>query len=478
MNGIAELYRLRLAETIAAGDTTPMMVFPIGEWHSALYPDLALTEDLANEMIANFEAGILGTEPVVDSSGKHDTSVPAAGWVKRVYLASYEEGDVTGLALWADVKWTGIGATMLSDDQYKYGSVEIGPVLLNDTGEKVENVLRSLTLTNTPVLRLMPGVKNAAEKQRSVVTLSLSEVTLAAIPEFIKVKMRAKWLKANPGKTEDDVPENMKASEGPTGLAETDPVAAAVAKLEEALTAANEALGGKLGIPVIRTYLREAIRKASAHALTEDPGDHAEPIDGSSDAASQPAKADEGQDVVLADGDAATKGSDPMKTVATKLNLAEDAPEALVLAEVVRLAEHDAAETKRADEAEVKLAETEKTGAIAAFTIKLDEAITTKNTVAPGQRDYFLGLADRNMVEAELALSSHTVKVIDTAEHGTGSEGEGKAAKRADVELSELTRARMVKDGIGYPKAMGLVLSENPNEIQERYQNFLDGKEG
>lgn len=167
-----------------------------------------------------------------------------------------------------------------------------------------------------------------------------------------------------------------------------------------------------------------------------------------------------------------------MKTVATKLNLAEDAPEALVLAEVVKLAEHDAAETKRADEAEIKLAETEKTGAIAAFTIKLDEKIKTENMIAPGQRDYFLGLADRNMVEAELALASHTVKVIDTTEHGTGIQGDDKPTKRADVELSELTRARMVKDGIGYPKAMGLVLSENPNEIQERYQNFLDGKEG
>ena len=443
MNGIAELYRLRLAETIAAGDTTPMMVFPIGDWHSSRYPDLPLTEDLANEMIANFESGILGTEPVVDSSGKHDTSAPAAGWVKRVYLASYEEGNVTGLALWADVKWTALGATMLSDDQYKYGSVEIGPVTLNDSGDEVDNVLRSLTLTNTPVLRIMPGVKNAAEKQRVAMTLSLSEVTLAAAP--------------------------------------IDPVAAILDDMDALAAKLDAALKGKLGMPAIRTMLKEVRSKASAHKLAEDhedPGDHAEPIDGSSDAASQPAKADEGQDVVLADGDAATKGSDPMKTVATKLNLAEDAPEALVLAEVVKLADHDAAETKRADEAEVQLAETEKTGAIAAFTIKLDEAIKTKNTVAPGQRDYFLGLADRNMVEAELALASHTAKVIDAIEHGSGTEGDDKPTKRADVELSELSRARMVKDGIDYPKAMALTLSENHNEIQERYQNFLDGKEG
>lgn len=440
MNGIAELYRLRLAETIAAGDTTPIMAFPIGNWHSAKYPDLPLTEDLAHEIIANFEAGVLGREPVVDSSGKHDTSAPAAGWVKRVYLASYEEGDVTGLALWADVQWTTLGAQLLNDGLYQYDSVEIRPVVMNESGDEIPNVLCSFTLTNTPVLSIMPGVKNAAEKQRIAVTLSLSEVKLTAAP--------------------------------------VDPVQSILDDMDALAAKADASMKGKKGMPDMRAMMRQARAKVSAHSLTEDPGDHAEPIDGSSDAASQPAKADEGQDVVLADGDAATKGSDPMKTVATKLNLAEDAPEALVLAEVVKLAEHDAAETKRADEAEVKLAETEKTGAIAAFTIKLDEKIKTENTIAPGQRDYFLGLADRNMVEAELALASHTVKVIDVAERGSGTEGDDKPTKRADVELSELTRARMVKDGIGYPKAMGLTLAENPNEIRERYQNFLDGKEG
>ena len=54
----APLYRLRLGERISAGQTTPMMVFPIGAWHSAKYPDLTLDEDLAHELIANFEAGI------------------------------------------------------------------------------------------------------------------------------------------------------------------------------------------------------------------------------------------------------------------------------------------------------------------------------------------------------------------------------------------------------------------------------------
>ena len=175
---LVELYRLRLADGIEAGDISPMMVFPIGQWHSAKYPELPLTEQLADELIANFEAGVLGTEPVVDSSGKHDTSAPAAGWVKRLYLAGYEGGGEDGLALWADVKWTALGAELLSDERYKYGSVEIGSVVMNDSGETVDNVLRSLTLTNTPVLRLMPGVQDAAARRGDPLTLSLAEFVM------------------------------------------------------------------------------------------------------------------------------------------------------------------------------------------------------------------------------------------------------------------------------------------------------------
>lgn len=385
MNSILPLYRLRLADGIAAGDTTPMMVFPIGEWHSSKYPNLPLTEELANELIANFEAGILGTEPVVDSSGCHDVSSPAAGWVKRVYLASYEEGDVTGLALWADVKWTSLGATLLTDEQYKYGSVEIGPVVLNDSGETVDNVLRSLTLTNTPVLRLMPDVQNAGEKQRVVATLSLSEITLST---------------------------------------------------------------------------------------TEDDGDPAVPTSGSSDDHSQPAKADEGHDVTLAEGDAAPKGSDHMKTVALKLSLAEDASEETILAEVIRLAEHDAAETVRADGLAAKLAETETKAAVDAFAVKLDEKITG-GFIATGERETFVDLATSQSVElAEKLIEARTAKVVDLAERGTDGEGsDGGTYADASVELAEKAKARKAADGSTYAAAEKLVLAEDEG-LAARYSEF------
>jgi len=373
---IQPLYRLRLADVIEAGSVSPMMVFPIGEWHSAKYPDLPLTEDLANELIANFESGILGTEPVVDSSGRHDTAAPAAGWVKRVYLASYEEGDVTGLALWADVKWTKLGAELLTSEQYKYGSVEIGSVVMNDSGETVDNVLRSLTLTNTPVLRLMPDVQNAGDKQRVVATLSLSEVTFSA--------------------------------------------------------------------------------------SQEDDGDPAVPASGSSDDHSHQAKDDEGRNATLAEGDAATKGSEPMKSVALKLNLAEDASEETILAEVTKLAEHDAAETARADAAEATLAETAKQAAVDAFAIKLDEKIAG-GFIASGERETFVDLATKQSVElAETLIAARTAKLIDLDERGS-DEAQPEYAD-ATVELAEKAKA-LVDAGkaADIVTAQDMVLAEFPD---------------
>lgn len=387
MNKLSSLYRVRLADgAISAGDVTPMMCFPIGEWHSAKYPDLPLTEDLANELIANFEAGVLGTEPVVDSSGKHDTSAPAAGWVKRVYLASYEEGDVTGLALWADVKWTALGAELLADERYKYGSVEIGSVVLNDSGETVDNVLRSLTLTNTPVLRLMPGVQNAAAKQRDIVTLSLSEFSLT----------------------------------------------------------------------------------------TEDPdGNPVEPIPASSDGSSQPAKADEGQPETLAEGDAAPKGSDHMRTVALRLSLAEDASEETILAAVTTLAEHDAAETERANAAEAKLAERDAAERKAAVERTLAELVEGGHLL-PGQKDEMLALAEDSPSGFNRACAVlKTTKAIDLSERG--SDAAGQSFADASVELDEKSKDMAKAEGITLSEAQLRVLAAD-EDLARRYRAFRMNK--
>jgi len=443
---VLPLYRVRLADPIAAGDVTPMMVFPIGEWHSAKYPDLPLTEDLANELIANFEAGVLGTEPVVDSSGKHDTSTPAAGWVKRVYLASYEEGKVSGLALWADVKWTELGAGMLTDEQYKYGSVEIGSVVLNDSGETVDNVLRSLTLTNTPVLRLMPNVQNAAEKQRDVVTLSLSEYTLAEPGSFNALRDA---LELAIGEAHGD--HVWVCDFGPDWVVYEQSLLDLPSRSYKAAYATTPQ-GITLGDPV-------EVKRETSYVPVSDGAPGAAPV--SSSPADALGMAAEGTPAALSEDPAAQKGADTrMKTVIQHLKLAEGASESDVLAAVVKLAEERDAEKTRAESAEVKLAEVEKAAAVAAFAGKLDEKIAG-GFIGTGERETFVKLADEQSVElAESLIAARTAKVIDLGERGSDAGGQ---EKPATVELADKSAGRAAKDGISLDKAQKLTLAEDPD---------------
>ena len=476
---IQNLYRLHLAEHIAAGDVTPMMVFPIGTFHSAKYPDLEFTEELANELIANFEAGILGREPVVDSSGRHDVSAPAAGWVKRVYLASYEEGDVTGMALWADVKWTSLGAQLLSDDEYKYGSVEIGMVVMNVSGDEVPNVLRSLTLCNTPVLSIMPSVKDAKAAQTLAVVATLSEYDFVdndpnvgggVDRDKIPAADFAGPNRSFPIVTPQDVADAARSlgrAKGPTGPIKAKIIsiakrkgAAFVAKLPEAWKMAEVELEGNpedddddqkpsdttpwdgllAMVNALPAHAKLALKgqkgNTAIHAgiakLCKDVQDFCDGLktSESTDPATRgagrlepdslepkPAKGahDASHD---SDGPIAPKGADHMNTdTLKKLNLAEDATDEVILAEVVKLID-------RAEAAEAKTAEAEKEVRKVDAEAKLAEAIKDAH-VLPAEKDALMALSESAPdVFAATLEARKTVKLVDVTEHGnSGHEG-------------------------------------------------------
>ena len=376
---LSEYYRLADLEQfkgqVKTGDLIPVPLFPIGNWKSAKYPKLDLTQELADEVIANFTARVLGTDPVIDSSGRHDSSAPAAAWTKRLSIEPTKDGGSL-LVAWSEL--TDVGADDLNNGRYRYASVEIGSHVDNVSGTKTDNVYRGATFCNTPVLRIMPAVLDTAE-----------------------------------------------------AIAASEPLAVALSEIT-------------LSTP-------------------EDPGDHAEPIDGSSDDHSQSAKDEEGQNVALADGDAETKGSDsPMKTVALRLSLAEDASEETILAEVTKLAEHDAAETVRADAAEATLAETAKQAAVDAFAVKLDEKIAG-GFIASGERETFVKLAGEQSPElAETLIEARTAKVIDLGEVGTDEPVTEYAD--APVELAEKAKALIdAGKATDIVAAQDMVLAESPD---------------
>lgn len=150
-------------EAPAEGDNTshgvPMV--PIGTFDTSGISHLAdkttISRRLADTLVANFNAQVMKTQPFFDDGGHREDK--ATGWITRLYVGTFPHavtGDpITGLL--ADVEWTSLGLTMLGDKQYRYTSVVIAPYRDEEDG-KDYTVLRSATLTNKPVMKMMPAI--------------------------------------------------------------------------------------------------------------------------------------------------------------------------------------------------------------------------------------------------------------------------------------------------------------------------------
>jgi len=173
--GLARAYEIELADAVKGGDVIPVMLFPIGTFHSKKYDKtrgpLELDLELAQEVIDHFNAGAAGVEPVMDSSGRHDKGAPAAAWYKKVYLADTTDG---GQALVSDAQLTDLGAELLNSGEYAYHSVEIDWINDPDSGERIDNVFLSGTLCNAPVLTMMPKILDTADALKTTKGVSLA----------------------------------------------------------------------------------------------------------------------------------------------------------------------------------------------------------------------------------------------------------------------------------------------------------------
>lgn len=473
--GLAELYRLADVE---AGKPSPMMLFPIGDWTSDKYPDLSLKQELADEVIANFEANVLRTKVPVDTN--HDQKSPANGWIDRLYMAPYEWQGLSGEALYADWTPNELGAGLVNDGQFAYDSIDLADFYTDPaTGATYENVLKAVSLANRPVLRMMPGVRDAGDAMKLAEprTFHLSEFTAAEAGstndqnEALKTALEGAYGAMHEGLyVEDFGPDWVVFHTWSAGMAE--------GHYYRADYAQDPTSGTTFGQPV-------EVERGTTYVPVSD-SSPAGRESASSTALSEAPKATEGHGAYLAEGDAAQKGADHMKTVIKALKLAEDADEATVLAEVVKLGEQvTTAETER-DDARLKLAEAEKAkraGEVAAQLKVLSEA----GKITPAEEKEWLGLAETNPAEfAGRIAARETLKdhiVVDYSEHGSGKQGStGEEFPDASLELAAKSRERMTKDSIGFSQAMSLVLSENVDDIKTRYDEFRagagTGKEG
>lgn len=122
------------------------LILPIGHWYSDRYGEFDITDETCEDMVANWEAKILGERsPYIDTD--HDGGA-AMGWIKT--LEARNDG------LYAQIEWTEPGKELLEKGIYKYFSAEIGEHKDIHTGLKIKNVLIAATLTNRPFMNTMP----------------------------------------------------------------------------------------------------------------------------------------------------------------------------------------------------------------------------------------------------------------------------------------------------------------------------------
>lgn len=157
-----------------------------------------------------------------------------------------------------------------------------------------------------------------------------------------------------------------------------------------------------------------------------------------------------------------------MKSVALKLNLAEDADETTILAEVVRLAEDRDAEKGRADEATAKLAEVEKAKRDAEVEAKLVELIDGGH-VLPGQKEMWLSLAEAAPASFDaMAESAKKAKAIELGETGDGTPPADESDD-ANTALAELAAKIASERKLELGAAMDVALAERPDLASRLY---------
>jgi len=144
--------------------------------------EFSITKEQLQDMVANFNQNVLGTDPPVDFS--HDNEKKAAGWIKHLEL--FEQDNQVGLL--ATIRWTKSGEKALSDKEFRYFSASFTFDFFDgSTGKSFGPVLRGGALTNIPFLRHLPAIVELHNKQTKGVNQMADTMNLSDHNAQVKV---------------------------------------------------------------------------------------------------------------------------------------------------------------------------------------------------------------------------------------------------------------------------------------------------
>lgn len=129
---------------------TQIEILKTGSWDTPNHGKFTVTEQDLDEYVKHFNDKVRAGVPIDIEHRKRGDE--AFGWIEGVTKA--------GDGLWATVKWTKSGASLLADRAYKYFSPEFYPKGYTDpeTGKKYDNVLLAGALTNRPLFKSLTPI--------------------------------------------------------------------------------------------------------------------------------------------------------------------------------------------------------------------------------------------------------------------------------------------------------------------------------
>jgi hypothetical protein len=446
------------SEQYLLAENKPVMVFPIGKFRTRDYPKLNLDRAFADQIIEHFDSKVLGaTEPFIDASGKHDYAAPAGGWVKKLFIAPWEGGE----ALWADPDWTSEGKRVIGEKLYRYISPSITKHTIPETGEEIYPVLHSMSLTNTPVLRMMPPVSLAEMVNGEIKCSELD-------PVFEDESIELDEGDGEPPEPTQAIAPEVTEPSAPEDKADDEvDIDGLVSEMNDYMTRIERIIKGQRGAPAVRNFMREAMAKVKAQKI----------------AASEETRA--AMETMLTDLQLRKEMN--MQKLVERFELNEDATEDDVLSaidsQVTKLTEEKSgletqlSETKtKLEAAEAQLAEIEKEKRDADIEHQLSEAVTALK-VTPAE----VGDAETPGWVRELAFSNPDVFAkmveqrqpqVDLSENGSGENLEPKGQDKApDVAIRDAARKLMSEEKLDLAEAYRQARIRNP-ELAEEYKQW------
>jgi len=129
-----------------SNDPDYQLAFPIGAFKTGKYGEVIITRTYAERMEQHWRDNVLGKRSVYMDTN-HDFG-EAAAWAEDMKVTE------AGLA----IKWdfNSRGRELISDRRYRFYSAAIGFAFDIDTGDEKYPVLYAVSLTNDPVMNMMP----------------------------------------------------------------------------------------------------------------------------------------------------------------------------------------------------------------------------------------------------------------------------------------------------------------------------------